>query len=98
MTAFPMKRTETGRLPDWSDTLTKLQIAREVRARLDVSNPGWRDSVREMMNAEKPGWVAHDIRVQGPDGKFVRVALLANPERVPDPSEIDPATDPFAGL
>jgi hypothetical protein len=29
------------------------------------------------------------------NGEIVEVALLANPERVPDPSEIDPETDPF---
>lgn len=78
--------------------MTKLQIAREIRASLDQHNPGWRDSVREMMNAEKPGWVAHRVKAKGPDGRVVRVAILANPERVPDLSEIDPATDPFAGL
>lgn len=79
-------------------TVTKIQIAREVRANLDLNNPGWRDSVRQMMDAEQPGWVAHTMKVRDPDGRVVRVALLANPERVPDPSEIDPAADPFAGL
>ena len=78
--------------------MTKIQIAREVRANLDINNPGWRDRVRRMLDAEKPGWVAHTMTVRGPDGRAVKVALLANPERVPDPSEIDPATDPLAGL
>ncbi len=69
---------------------------REVRDRLDRENAGWRDALRQKMNAEQPGWVAASVKVMTEGGETLDVAVLANPERVPDPSEIDPATDPFA--
>ena len=47
------------------------------------------------LNAKDPNWVVAGATVRGVDGEAIEVALLANPERVPDPSEIDPETDPF---
>ena len=76
--------------------MTKVEVVREVRAQLDQRNPKWREALRAQMDAEQPGWVAAMARVPTEDGETVEVAVLARPERVPDPSEIDPATDPFA--
>ena len=75
--------------------MTKVNVVRSVRATLDRENPGWRDTVRREMAAKDPDWVVAGATVRGPDGEQIEVALLANPERVPDPSEIDPDTDPF---
>jgi hypothetical protein len=76
--------------------MTRVEVVREVRERLNRENPGWRDMLRKKMDAEQPGWVAATVKVMADDGQVLEVAVLANPERVPDPSEIDPATDPFA--
>ena len=77
--------------------MTRVEVVREVRARLDRENPGWRDTLRRRMDATRPGWVASTMQVVTDEGRAMEVAVLANPERVPDPSEIDPATDPLAG-
>lgn len=75
--------------------MTRVEVVREVRATLDRENPGWRDALRRKMDAEHPdGWVA-TATVRTDEGQMVEVALLAKPERVPDPSEIDPEGDPF---
>jgi hypothetical protein len=75
--------------------MTKVEIVRDVRDTLDRENPGWRDALRKQMDAEQPGWVVATAKVRANDGKVVEVALLANPERVPAPEEIDPVTDPL---
>jgi hypothetical protein len=75
--------------------MTKVNVVRSVRATLDRENPGWRDALRREMTAKDPNWVVAGATVRGVDGESIEVALLANPERVPDPSEIDPETDPF---
>ncbi len=77
--------------------MTRVQVVREVRERLDREDRGWRDTLRQRMDAEQPGGVAAMVKVMTEGGETLEVAVLANPERVPDPSEIDPATDPFAG-
>ncbi len=76
--------------------MTRREIVKTMRADMDRLNPHWRQVVRAQMNADTPGWVAWTVAVPRVNRKPVKVALLANPERVPDPSEIDPATDPFA--
>ena len=76
--------------------MTRVQVVREVRERLDREDRGWRDALRQQMDAEQPGWVAAMVKVMTEGGETLEVAVLANPERVPDPSEIDPATDPFS--
>jgi hypothetical protein len=68
-----------------------------MRATLDREQPGWREALRERMDTEKPGWHTALVQVMTQDGETFEVALLANPERVPDRSEIDPDTDPLAG-
>lgn len=75
--------------------MTKVNVVRSVRATLDRENPGWRDELRREMTKKDPNWVVAGATVRGPDGEAIEVALLANPERVPDASEIDPETDPF---
>jgi hypothetical protein len=77
--------------------MTRFDIITDMRATLDRDHPGWRAALREQMDAEKPGWLTAVVKVMTPDGETHEVALLANPERVPDRSEIDPATDPLAG-
>jgi hypothetical protein len=77
--------------------MTRVEVVREVRERLNRESPGWRDELRQKMDAEQPGWVVATVRVITDAGKVMEVAVLGNPERIPDPSEIDPATDPFAG-
>ena len=78
--------------------MTCSQVVKDMRDLLDRQNPEWRAALRRQMDAEKPGWHAALVKVMAEDGGVAEVALLANPERVPDPSEIDPATDPFAGF
>jgi hypothetical protein len=75
--------------------MTCAQAVKDIRAMLDQQNPNWRSALRRQMDTEQPGWVAAQVRVMAENGEIVEVALLANPERVPDPSEIDPETDPF---
>jgi hypothetical protein len=75
--------------------MTKVEMVQEIRARLDRQTPGWRAALRREMDAAQPGWVAATATARRDDGREVEVAILANPERVPDPGEIDPATDPF---
>jgi hypothetical protein len=76
--------------------MTRVEVVREVRERLDREDPRWRDALRRRMDAEQPGWVAAVVKVMTESGEAMEVAVLARPERVPDPSEIDPATDPFS--
>jgi len=78
--------------------MTRVEAVREVRATLDRENPDWRAALRREMNEQHPtgGWVA-EATVRTDAGEVVKVAILASPERVPDPAEIDPETDPFAG-
>ena len=75
--------------------MTRAELLGYLRANLDQENPGWRDALRRQMDEQEPGWTVASVKVMTEEGKTVKVALLANPERVPDPSEIDPATDPF---
>ena len=75
--------------------MTRVEIVKEIRDTLDRGNPGWRDALRSQMDAEQPGWVVATAQVKDNDDRLVEVALLANPERIPDATEIDPETDPF---
>lgn len=75
--------------------MTRVNAVRTIRATLDRDNPGWREVLRREMTAKDPSWVAAGATVRTDDGELVEVTLLANPERVPDQSEIDPETDPF---
>ena len=78
--------------------MTCSKVVKDMRELLDRQNPEWREALRRQMDDEKPGWQAALVKVMAEDGEVVEVALLANPERVPDPSEIDPETDPFVGF
>jgi hypothetical protein len=75
--------------------MTKMEIVKDIRATLDRDRPGWRNVLRRQMDAEQPGWVAALAKIRVDGDRLVEVALLANPERVPDSSEIDPQSDPF---
>ncbi len=75
--------------------MTCAQVVKDMRELLDRQNPDWRAALRTQMDAEKPGWQAALVKVMAEDGEVVEIALLANPEKVPDPADIDPETDPF---
>lgn len=77
--------------------MTRHDIVNDMRATLDREHPGWRAALKSQMDSEKPGWQAALVQVMTQEGETFEVALLANPSRVPDPGEIDPATDPLAG-
>jgi hypothetical protein len=64
--------------------MTRTEVVREVRARLDREDPGWRAKLRRDMKAEHPrgGWVAA-AKVRTDDGREVEVAILAQPSEVP---------------
>jgi hypothetical protein len=79
-------------------SMTRSELLGTLRANLDGENPGWRAALRRQMDEQEPGWTVATVKVMTEDGKAVKLALLANPERVPDPAEIDPATDPFRDL
>ena len=78
--------------------MTHAQVVRDIRANLDRQSPNWRSSLRQQMDAEKPGWQTAQVKVMTEDGEMMEVALLANPERVPEPAEIDGENDPFLGF
>lgn len=63
--------------------MTRTEVVREVRARLDRDNPNWRHALRRDMAVESPrgGWVA-TATVRTDAGETVEVAILAQPSEV----------------